>query len=60
MREFAKAFRALPDWNAYVLTSLPEFERWFGKNADKKKKLSNANLVCGLYSYYGAPPKSKD
>ena len=60
MREFAKAFRALPDWNAYVLTSLPEFERWFGKNADKKKKLSNANLVCGLYSYYGAPPKSRD
>lgn len=60
MRDFAKAFRALPDWNAYVLTSLPEFERWFGKNADKKKKLSNANLVCGLYSYYGAPPKSKD
>ena len=57
MRDFAKAFRALPDWNAYVLTSLPEFERWFGKTADKKKKLSNANLVCGLYSYFGKPPK---
>ncbi len=59
MRDFAKAFRALPDWNAYVLTSLPEFERWFGKNADKKKKLSNANLVCGLYSYFGKPPKAE-
>ena len=59
MRDFAKAFRALPDWNAYVLTSLPEFERWFGKNADKKKKLSNANLVCGLYSYFGKPPKDR-
>ena len=59
MRDFAKAFRALPDWNAYVLTSLPEFERWFGKNANKKKKLSNANLVCGLYSYFGASPKLK-
>ena len=58
MRDFAKAFRALPDWNAYILTSLPEFERWFGKNADKKKKLSNANLVCGLYSYFGKPPKN--
>lgn len=58
MRDFAKAFRALPDWNAYILTSLPEFERWFGKNADKKKKLSNANLVCGLYSYFGKPPKA--
>jgi putative N6-adenine-specific DNA methylase len=58
MRDFSKAFRALPDWNAYVLTSLPEFERWFGKTADKKKKLSNANLVCGLYSYFGKPPKN--
>lgn len=57
MRSFGKTFRALPDWNAYILTSLPEFERYFGKNADKKKKLYNANLVCGLYAYFGKPPK---
>lgn len=53
MRDFGKVFRALPDWNAYVLTSLPEFERYFGKSADKKKKLFNANLPCGFYSYLG-------
>jgi putative N6-adenine-specific DNA methylase len=58
MRAFGNAYRALPDWNAYVLTSLPEFERWFGKSADKRKQLSNANLLCGLYSYHGKPPKS--
>ena len=58
MREFGKAFRALPDWNAYILTSLPQFERYFGKTADKKKKLYNANLLCGLYSYFGKPPKT--
>lgn len=58
MRAFGKAFFALPDWNAYVFTSLPEFERYFGKTANKKKKFSNANLLCGLYSYYGKPPKS--
>ena len=57
MRAFGKAFRALPDWNAYILTSLPQFERFFGKTADKKKKLYNANLVCGFYSYFGKPPK---
>ena len=57
MRSLGKVFRALPDWNAYILTSLPEFERYFGKNADKKKKLYNANLVCGLYAYFGKPPK---
>ncbi len=60
MRELGNAFRALPDWNAYILTSLPEFERYFGKRADKKKKLFNANLECGLYSYFGKPPKHQD
>ena len=60
MSAFGKTFRALPDWNAYILTSLPDFERYFGKSADKKKKLFNAHLVCGFYSYFGKPPKSDD
>ncbi len=59
MRGVGKAFKALPDWNAYILTALPEFERYFGKSADKKKKLFNANLVCGFYSYFGKSPKEK-
>ena len=57
MSAFGKNFRSLPDWNAYILTALPDFERYFGKRADKKKKLFNANLVCGFYSYFGKPPK---
>ena len=60
MSAFGKTFRNLPDWNAYILTSLPDFERSFGKNADKKKKLFNANLLCGFYSYFGKPPKADD
>ncbi len=57
MRELGKAFRALPDWNAYLFTSLENFERYFGKTADKKKKLMNANLPCGFYSYFGKSPR---
>ncbi len=59
MREFGNAYRALKDWSAYLLTSLPELERYFGKRADKKKKLFNANLVCGFYSYFGEAPKNR-
>ncbi|MBQ3221688.1 MAG: class I SAM-dependent RNA methyltransferase [Clostridia bacterium] len=59
MREFGQTFRSLPDWNAYILTSLPDFERYFGKRADKKKKLFNANLPCGFYEYFGKPPKDE-
>ena len=59
MRELGKVYRALPDWNAYIFTGLDGFERYFGKTANKKKKLSNANLACGLYAYYGKPPKGE-
>ena len=59
MSDFGKTFRRLPDWNAYLLTSLPDFERHFGKRADKKKKLFNANLICGFYSYFGKSPKEE-
>ncbi|MBE5745147.1 MAG: class I SAM-dependent RNA methyltransferase [Clostridiales bacterium] len=60
MQQLGNTFRALPDWNAYLLTSLPDFERWFGKSAHKKKKLYNANLLCGLYCYFGKAPKEND
>ncbi len=60
MRELYKTYKALPDWNAYIFTALPNFERYFGKTADKKKKLFNANLPCGLYSYFGKPPKTEN
>jgi len=59
-RDFGRMFRSLPDWSAYVLTSFQGFERYFGKNADRKKKLSNANLECGLYTYFGARPSEKE
>jgi putative N6-adenine-specific DNA methylase len=60
MRDFGKTFRSLPDWSGYILTALPEFERYFGKTANKHKKLFNANLPCGFYSYLGAkPPKNE-
>jgi putative N6-adenine-specific DNA methylase len=57
MRELGKTFRSLPDWNAYLFTSLENFERYFGKTADKKKKLMNANLPCGFYCYFGKSPR---
>ncbi len=59
MRAVYEVYRGLPDWNAYIFTGLADFERYFGKRADKKKKFSNANLPCGFYSYLSTPPKQK-
>ena len=51
-KEFGKAVRELEDWKLYLLSSHPEFERTFGKTANKKRKLYNGMLKCDLFMYY--------
>lgn len=36
----------------YIITSDEEFESFFGKRADKKRKLYNGMIKCDLYMYY--------
>ena len=46
-------YRALgPRWSAYVISAVPDFEKHFGKRADKNRKFFNANELCRLYSYF--------
>ncbi len=40
-------------WKKYVITSEPEFEHYFGKRADKKRKLYNGMIQCNYYMYTG-------
>lgn len=47
-----KSFFALPDWRYYILSSDETFEKWFGKKADKKRKLYNGMIKCDLYQYF--------
>lgn len=55
-----RTFQKLDTWSFYILTSHPYFEKAFGKNADKKRKLYNGRLECQYYQYYGPkPPKFK-
>lgn len=61
-RGFGKAFRALPEgWTLSLLSSHTEFERTFGRNADRKRKLYNGMLKCDLFLYgkRGAPHEKK-
>ncbi len=51
-RFFGKAWDKLPEgWKLYLLSSHTEFERTFGKKADKKRKLYNGMLKCDLFMY---------
>lgn len=56
-RDFGRAARGLaPGWSVSVLSSHTEFEKSFGKTADKKRKLYNGMLKCDLFQYTGKKP----
>ncbi|MCI8594361.1 MAG: class I SAM-dependent RNA methyltransferase [Oscillospiraceae bacterium] len=51
-RAFGAAYAALPDgWRLTLLSSHTEFERTFGRKADKKRKLYNGMLKCDAFFY---------
>ena len=51
-RLFGEAWRKTENWKLYLLSSHTEFERTFGKTADKKRKLYNGMIKCDLFMYF--------
>ena len=51
-KEIGLHFRSLSPWQVYIITSHPSFERFYGKKADKVRKLYNGMLPCYLYQYF--------
>lgn len=51
-REIGKRFATFAPWQMYILTSHPQFERFFGRRADKKRRLYNGMIPCELYQYF--------
>ena len=39
------------DWKQFVITSEPEFEHYFGRRADKKRKFYNGKIKCDYYMF---------
>lgn len=59
-REFGESFRKLDTWSAYMITSYEDAERYFGRKADKNRKLYNGMLRTYFYQFTGSrPPKQK-
>lgn len=55
-RALGKSFGKLDNWSYYILTSHEDFEREFGRKANRRRKLYNGMLKCNLYQYYGEKP----
>lgn len=58
-RDYGKKVALLDDWCAYTLTPVDDFERLFGKKADKKRKIYNGKIECCYYSHLAPPPKKQ-
>lgn len=53
-------FSRLDRWSYYILTSHDEFEKEFGRKADRRRKIYNGMLRCNLYQFYGNKPSKKN
>ena len=51
-REMGTVFRALEPWQIYVLTPSRDFERLYGRRADKVRKLYNGMIPCFYYNFF--------
>ena len=51
-KEIGVHFSSLSPWQVYVITSHPGFERFYGRKADKVRKLYNGMLPCYLYQFF--------
>ena len=51
-RGFGAALCGCENWQLYLLSSHTEFERCFGREADKRRKLYNGMIKCDLFMYY--------
>ena len=54
-RDIGKQFANLSPWQIYVLTSHEKLEQFYGRRADKKRKLFNGMIPCQLYQFYKPP-----
>ena len=56
---FGKSFKELDTWSAYMITSYDEAEKYFGRKADKNRKIYNGMLKTYFYQFLGPKPPRK-
>lgn len=58
-KDFGEKFRELDTWSVYVITSEENFEKIYGKEASRKRKLYNGRIKVDYYQFYGPRPPMK-
>ena len=52
-RQMRTVFNRIPGWSVNIFSGVREFEKIYGRRADKRRKLTNGGIPCTLYQYYG-------
>lgn len=52
-------FAALDSWSAYIITACEDTERYFGRKADKNRKIYNGMMKTYFYQFLGPKPPRK-
>lgn len=59
-RAFGESFRKLDSWSAYMITSYEEAEKYFGRKADKNRKIYNGMLKTYFFQFQGPKPPKRE
>ncbi len=59
-RTLPEVLRRLPTWSHYILTARGDLEKLVGQQADRRRKLFNAQIECTYFQFYGPRPPRKN
>ena len=57
IQAFGRHLKFADGWKKYIISSEPEFEHYYGRRADKRRKLYNGMIPCEYYMYLGGRKK---
>ena len=58
-KTIGERFAALDSWSAYIITAYEDTERYFGRKADKNRKIYNGMMKTYFYQFLGLKPPRK-
>ncbi len=58
-RTIGERYQALDSWSAYIITAYEDTERYFGRKADKNRKIYNGMMKTYFYQFQGPKPSGR-
>lgn len=58
-KAFGESFGRLDSWSAYMITAYEDAQKYFGRKADKNRKIYNGMLKTYFYQFQGPKPPRK-